>query len=71
MKIPTTTIDPMTPYFVIDTQSNEVVYQTTYMNRKRARYFANRKDLEYGAVRYLPTLLKPSDKFSTVNPVNQ
>jgi hypothetical protein len=37
-------------YVVIDSRSGEVLYRTTYANRKRARSFADRKDNAYGAV---------------------
>lgn len=49
----TTQIDPATPFIVKDTRTGKVVYRTTYKNRTRARRFADRKDLEYGAVRYV------------------
>lgn len=53
-----TEIAPETPYGVIDTKTGQVVYRTTYKDRNRARRFADRKDLEYGAHRYMPTVLK-------------
>jgi hypothetical protein len=46
------------PYGVKDTQTKQWVYKTTYKNRTRARKFADRKDLEYGAVRYVPMRIK-------------
>jgi hypothetical protein len=45
-------IDPTTPYYVVDLQGGEVVYRTTYANRTRARRWADKKNLEYGAHRY-------------------
>lgn len=47
-----------TPYGVIDGQTKKVVFRTTYANRNRARRFADKKDLEYGAHRYYPTILR-------------
>lgn len=40
------------PYVVIDGHTGKVVYRTTYRHRRRARRWADRKDLEYGACRY-------------------
>lgn len=52
---------PLTaPYFVRDLQGDAIVYSTTYANRKRARNFAEKKNLEYGAHRYIATLRKMS-----------
>lgn len=45
-------IPASTPFVVIDIQTKQVVYRTTYANRNRARRFADRKDLDYGACRY-------------------
>ena len=45
-------IPPSAPYVVIDVQTGAIVYRTTYANRIRARRWADRKDLEYGAYRY-------------------
>ena len=47
-----TTIKDDAKYVVIDCQTGEVVYTTTWKNRKKARRFADMKDWEYGAVRY-------------------
>ncbi len=47
-----TTIKDDAKYVVIDCQTGEVVYTTTWKNRKKARSFADKKDMEYGAVRY-------------------
>lgn len=47
-----------TPYGVIDGQTKKVVFRTTYANRNRARRFADKKDLEYGAHRYIPMVLR-------------
>jgi hypothetical protein len=44
------------PYVVIDKQTGQVVYRTTYKNRVRARNFADKKDIEYGAIRYVARL---------------
>lgn len=49
------TVPPETPYIVFDSKTGKTVYRTTYKNRNRARRWADRKDLEYGAVRYLAT----------------
>ena len=51
-------IPPETPYGVIDGQTKKVVFKTTYANRNRARRFADKKDLEYGAHRYIPMVLR-------------
>lgn len=51
------TIPLETPYGVIDSRTGAVVYRTTYKNRKRAVSFADRKDNEFGAVRYTPQIL--------------
>ena len=40
------------PFVVVDTHTGEIVYRTTYRHRRRARRWADRKDLEYGACRY-------------------
>lgn len=40
-------------YQVVDTKTGEVVYQTTYANRKRARAVCDRRDNAYGAVRFV------------------
>jgi hypothetical protein len=45
-------IDAKTPYIVWDTQTGEAKYKTTYKNRNRARRFAEKKDIEYGAVKH-------------------
>jgi|WetSurMetagenome_2_1015567.scaffolds.fasta_scaffold1038946_2 hypothetical protein len=45
-------IPPSTPYVVVDGQTGEVVYRTTYARRNAARRYADRRDLEYGAHRY-------------------
>lgn len=50
---PLAVIPPDTKYVVIDMHTMEVVYTTTYKNRKRARAFADKKDTEYGAVRFV------------------
>lgn len=44
-------------YVVVDGQTGRVVYRTTYKYRVRARRLADRKDAEYGAVRYIAKLL--------------
>lgn len=51
-------ISPETPYGVIDSQTKKVVFRTIYANRNRARRFADKKDLEYGAHRYVPMVLR-------------
>lgn len=48
-----------TPYGVIDGQTGKVVFRTTYKNRTKARRFADRKDIDYGAHRYRAQILKP------------
>lgn len=45
-----------TPYVVIDTRTGQTVYHTTYARRNAARRWADRKDLAYGAVRYVAQL---------------
>jgi len=45
-------IDPETPYNVVDTQTGKVVGKFKYKNRNQARSFRDKKDNEYGAVRY-------------------
>lgn len=47
-----TEIPAATPYVVIDIKTKQVVYRTTYVNRTRARRWADRQDLAYGACRY-------------------
>lgn len=47
-------------YVVIDGRTGEVVYRTTYRHRTRARRLADRKDLEWGAVRYFCRVLAAS-----------
>lgn len=49
----TTVIPDSTPFVVRDIRTKQVVYRTTYKNRNRARRFADKKDMEYGAVRYM------------------
>ena len=44
-------------YVVIDKLTGDIVYRTTYRHRNRARRWADRKDLQYGAVRYYCKLL--------------
>jgi len=46
-------IDPNTPYYVVDIKTGEIVGKYIYKNRNRARAFKDRKDQEYGAVRYV------------------
>lgn len=53
-------ISPDAAYVVIDVQTGHEVYRTTYKHRVRARRFADRKDTEYGAVRYVARLLHGS-----------
>jgi hypothetical protein len=54
-------IDPSTPYVVVDTHTGEVVFRTTYRHRNRARRWADRKDLQYGACRYSARFLPGQD----------
>lgn len=54
----TTEIPAQAPYVVIDIRTKQVVYRTTWANRTRARRFADRKDLEYGACRYRAELAR-------------
>lgn len=46
-------IDDNAEYVVIDVQTKQVVYRTTWKNRSRARRVADRKDAAYGAVRHI------------------
>ena len=48
-------------YVVIDTQTGRVVYTTTYKHRNRARRYRDKKDLEYGACRYICRLVPTED----------
>ncbi len=60
-------IPPETPYGVLDLHTKQIVFKTTYANRNRARRFADKKDLEYGAHRYSPGVIKNEiQKESTV-----
>lgn len=47
-------IDPNGLYLVIDKQTGEVVYRTTWKNRRRANSYADKRNLEYGAHRFNP-----------------
>lgn len=58
--VPTGGISPETPYGVMDIQTKKIVYKTTYANRNRAKRFADKKDLEYGAHRYQAFVIKNS-----------
>jgi len=60
-------ISPDAPYVVIDRQTGEVVYKTTYKNRRRARNFADKKDNEYGGYRYYTKLLEETPKQENKN----
>ena len=44
-------------YGVIDSHTKQIVFRTTFANRNRARRYADKKDLEYGAVRFIPQFL--------------
>jgi hypothetical protein len=46
------------PYGVMDTQTKKIVYKTTYANRNRARRYAEKANLEYGAHKFQPVVLK-------------
>ena len=48
-----TTIDPSTPYGVVDIQTGKIVRSGTYAQRASMRRFADKKDLAYGAVRFV------------------
>ncbi len=62
--MPNQELDPISgfpldsPYVVIDKLTGNVVYRTTYRHRNRARRWADRKDLQHGAVRYRCKLLQ-------------
>ncbi len=49
-----TVIPPDAVYLVWDSRDKRVAYETTYRHRIRARRWADRADLAWGAVRYLP-----------------
>ena len=57
MNSTTSEIPATAPYVVIDSRTGDVVYRTAYANRKRARSIADRKDTQYGAVRFITKLL--------------
>jgi len=45
-------INPNELYIVIDFKTSRVVYTTTWANRNQARRVAERRNQDYGAVRY-------------------
>ena len=47
-------IDPNGLYLVEDTKTGQVVYRTTWKNRRRANSYADKRNLEYGAHRFNP-----------------
>ena len=51
-------IDPDTPYGVVDNDTGEVVYKTTYKNRNKARSIKDKKDLKHGKVKYSVKVLE-------------
>lgn len=51
-------IDPNTPYVIIDAHNNnKIIAQYKYKNRNRARSYADKLDMQYGASRYYCRLL--------------
>lgn len=54
------TVDLGLPIYIIDLQTKEVIRETSYKNRKRARSYAEKLNLEYGAHRYSATMTKPN-----------
>lgn len=48
-----TEISDTAEYVVIDIHAKRVVYRTTWKNRNRARRWADRKDMEYGAIKHI------------------
>ena len=57
-------LTPETPYGITDSQTGTVVYRTTWKRRNMARRWADKKDLEYGVVRYSSGIL--SEKASGI-----
>ena len=56
-------------FVVVDKLTGDIVYRTTYRHRNRARRWADRKDLEYGAVRYVCKRLPfIADQHARTNP---
>jgi len=51
--IVTNMIDPNTPIQLIDTQTKSILKSGTYAKVRSFRATANRKDLNYGANRYI------------------
>jgi len=49
----TNVIPPTAPYVVVDSRTGQIVYRTTYANARRARNWADRKDNDFGGVRFI------------------